>query len=123
MKQKRTHTRTELKTYRKNLRSNLTPAEAFLWKHLKSKQLDDKRFTKQHSIGNYIVDFYCASQKLIVELDGEVHNNPTSQENDTKRTDYLNELGYDVIRYENKMVFDQLSTVLKEIKNNFKSKK
>ncbi|MBJ2173079.1 endonuclease domain-containing protein [Aureibaculum sp. A20] len=106
MTSKRVHTKVELKTYRKKLQSNLTPAEAFLWKNLKSRQLDGKRFTKQHSIGNYIVDFYCASQKLIIELDGEVHNNSIAIEYDTKRTDYLNKLGYTVIRFENKMVFD-----------------
>ncbi|MDY7395138.1 DUF559 domain-containing protein [Aureibaculum sp. 2210JD6-5] len=120
MTAKKVHTKIELKAYRKKLRSNLTPAEAFLWKHLKSKQLDGKRFTKQHSIGSYIVDFYCASQKLIIELDGEAHNNPAAQEYDAKRTDYLNKLNYTVIRFENKLVFDQLLAVLKEIKSNFK---
>ncbi|MET2984085.1 endonuclease domain-containing protein [Aureibaculum conchae] len=123
MAAKRVHTKVGLKVYRKKLRSNLTPAEAFLWEHLKSKQLDGKRFTKQHSIGNYIVDFYCASQRLVVELDGEVHNNSSAQEYDVKRTEYLNSLDYTVIRFENKLVFDQLPYVLEEIKSNFKSEK
>lgn len=105
--------------YRGTLRSHLTPAEAFLWNYLKAKKLNGKRFTKQHSIGNYIVDFYCASELLIIELDGEVHNNSEKQTYDELRTVYLTQLGYKVIRFENKLVFDQLETVLQEIKDNF----
>jgi len=110
----------ELAVFRKELRNNLTPAEAFLWTHLKARKLDNKRFTKQHSIKNYIVDFYCASEKLIIELDGEVHNNATTQEFDEKRTSFLNKMGFTVLRFENKMVFDNLPSVLKEIEDNFK---
>ncbi len=118
MKRSRIHNKKELIQFRKKLRNNLTPAEAFLWKHLKAKQLDGKRFVKQHSIGNYIVDFYCASEKLIVELDGQVHQNHTAMEYDEKRTMFLNGLGYKVKRFENKMVFDNLRSVLMEIREN-----
>ena len=121
MSKENIHNKPNLKSHRQELRKNLTPAEAFLWTHLKSKQLKGKRFTKQHSIGNYIVDFYCASEKLIIELDGEVHNNTSAQEYDSKRTNYLKLLGFKVIRFENKMVFENLSTVLKEIASNFKN--
>ncbi|GGG54969.1 hypothetical protein GCM10011414_26030 [Croceivirga lutea] len=104
---------------RKELRKNLTPAEAFLWKHLKAKQLGGKRFQKQHSIGTYIVDFYCASEKLVIELDGEVHNNPVAEAYDEKRTEFIASLGITVIRFENEMVFKHLSSVLAEIEANF----
>ena len=120
MKPQRIHNKKELLIKRKKLRSNLTPAEAYLWTHLKAKQLEAIKFVKQHSIGNYIVDFYCASEKLIIELDGEVHNNSIAQQYDDKRTNYLNSLGFTVIRFENKMVFDYLPSVLQEIKSNFK---
>ncbi len=66
------------------------------------------------------MDFYCSSEKLIIELDGEVHNNPDAMEKDDRRTIFINSMGYKVIRFENKMVFDQLECVLKEIKDNFK---
>jgi len=75
---------------------------------------------KQHGIGNYVVDFYLASDKLIIELDGEVHQNPRAAEHDEKRTAYLKGLGFTVIRFENKMVFDNLRPVLMEIKESFK---
>jgi very-short-patch-repair endonuclease len=70
MKRPQLHSNKELAAFRKEPRSGLTPAEAFLWRHFKAKKLDGRRFTKQHSIGNYIVDFYCASEKLNIELDG-----------------------------------------------------
>ena len=117
---KRIHNRKELENNRKKLRKNLTPAEAFLWRHLKSKKLHGRRFNRQHSIKNYIVDFYCASEKLVIELDGAVHNTPQAQEYDAKRTQVINELGYTVIRFENKMVFENLESVLSEITEHFK---
>ena len=80
-----------------------------------------KRFTRQHSIGFYIVDFYCASEWLIIELDGEVHNNAAAQEYDEKRTQFLESLDYQVIRFENKMVFENLTMVLNAIASHFKS--
>lgn len=113
------HNRPTLKKYRKNLRKNLTPAEAFLWKFLQGKKLGGRKFRRQHSIDNYIVDFYCASEKLIIELDGQVHFNPVAQQKDLQRTEYLENRGFTVIRFENKMVFDHLSSVLQEIRSNF----
>ncbi len=122
MKDRKLHSKKEHGPFRKMLRSNLTPAEAFLWKHLKARSFAGRRFTKQHSIKNYIVDFYCASEKLIIELDGEAHNNPAAIEYDEQRTELLTQLGYHVLRFENKMVFGYLESVLKEIKGNFKNK-
>ena len=122
MSKQNTHTKKELQAYRRELRNNLTPAEAFLWKHLKSRHLSNRKFQRQHSINNYIVDFYCASEKLIIELDGEVHNNPKAQEYDRTRTISFESLGYKVIRFENKLVFDALPSVLEEIRDAFNSK-
>ncbi|NER15617.1 endonuclease domain-containing protein [Spongiivirga citrea] len=116
MRTNKIHNKKDLEAFRKDLRKKLTPSEAYLWKFLKAKQLDGKKFAKQHSIGNYIVDFYLASDKLIIELDGEVHNNPQSEEYDAKRTAYFNSLDFKVIRFENKRVFDDLDGVLNEIK-------
>jgi very-short-patch-repair endonuclease len=62
-----------LKNYRKGLRNNMTEAEIVLWKYLKGSQLDGKKFRRQHSFGNYILDFYCAPLKLAIELDGASH--------------------------------------------------
>ncbi len=120
MKKAKIHSLNYLKERRSELRISLTPAEAFLWKHLKAKQFEGRRFNRQHSIKNYIVDFYCAKEKLIIELDGDVHNNEMVQERDREKTQYLEELGYTVIRFENNRVFDNLASVFMEIKDNFK---
>ena len=97
----------------------MTPAEAFLWTHLKSRQLGNRRFNRQFSIENYIVDFYCHQERLIIELDGEVHMNPTAQEKDRIRDERLLNFGYTVLRFENKLVFEQLPSVLAEIEAAF----
>ena len=114
------HDKPELKGFRKELRQSLTPAEAFLWKYLEHKKLDGRKFRRQHSIENYIVDFYCASEKLIVELDGEVHNNVLAEKRNQIRDSRLAALGFKILRFENQMVFQHLDSVLQEIKNNFK---
>jgi very-short-patch-repair endonuclease len=87
------HNRRNLKERRKELRSNLTLAEATLWIHLQKKQLYGRKFGRQHSIGNYIVDFYCPSENLAIELDGEQHYTSEVIIYDTRRTEYLNSKG------------------------------
>lgn len=111
--------RTYLRDTRKQLRNNLTPAEAALWQLLKNKQLDGRKFRRQTSIENYIVDFYCAEEKLIIELDGSVHNHPAVAENDIHRDARLTDLGFTVLRFENKDVFNLTDWVLDEIRKRF----
>ncbi|MGS2765117.1 endonuclease domain-containing protein [Sinomicrobium sp. M5D2P9] len=120
MKKTQIHNLKELREYRSELRKNMTPAEAFLWEHIKARKVNGYRFTRQHSIANYIVDFYCAKAHLIIELDGKVHNNPQAEEYDFIRTEELNKKGYTVLRFENKMVFENLEFVLWEIKEYLK---
>ncbi|SHF99731.1 Very-short-patch-repair endonuclease [Salegentibacter echinorum] len=117
---KANHNKKYLESYRKTLRENLTPAEAFLWKQLQHRKFEGRKFRRQHSIENFIVDFYCAKEQLIIELDGDIHNNPLAEERDKKRTEKLEALGFKVLHFENKMVFDFLPSVLKEIADNFK---
>ena len=66
------------------------------------------------------MDIIIRTSTLIIELDGEVHNNSLAEEKDLKRTQFLESLGYKVIRFENKMVFDLLPSVLRKIQGNFK---
>ncbi len=114
------HNKKELKDLRKELRNNLTAAEAYLWNELKENNFEGRKFRRQHSIKNYIVDFYCPSERLIIELDGQVHLNPTADEKDRKREEELEEMGFTVIRFENKMVFESLDSVLMEIRKKFR---
>lgn len=97
-----------LETFRKELRKNLTPSEAYLWTHLKSGKHCGLKFRHQHSIKNYIVDFYCTKHKIVIELDGNGHDEPLQKEKDLQRDLGLNKIGYTVLRYENKYVFEEI---------------
>lgn len=116
----KTHNRRELRSRRKELRNHGTSAEATLWLLLKGKQLDGRKFRRQHSIGKYVVDFYCPSEKLAVEVDGEHHYTDEGQAHDEKRARYFESLGVTTIRFENCEVFDRQQAVLQEIKNMFR---
>lgn len=114
------HNRKYLKDFRRELRNNPTKAESILWKALRRSQLEGRKFRRQQSIDNFIVDFCCPSEKLIVEVDGEVHNNFVNNEYDFKRTEQLNKFGYKVIRYTNEEICKSLDLVLEAIKQEFK---
>ena len=114
------HNKPILKQIRKDLRNNLTPAEAELWKHLKNSALEHRKFRRQHSVGNYVLDFYCPQEHLAVELDGQGHFTSSGQEYDSERIAYLNSVGICVLRFENKYVFTHLEEVLVDIRAGFK---
>lgn len=112
------HNRKYLEQFRKNLRNNSTSAEATLWNYLKGKPLG-KKFRRQHSVGNYILDFYCATDRIAIELDGAKHFTEVGMMQDAKRTKYLNGLNIKVIRFENVRVFEEIDKVLEEIRAGF----
>ena len=104
-----------LKKYRKELRNNGTPAEAILWTRLKNKQVKEKRFRRQFSVGNYILDFFCPSAKLAVEVDGDGHFTKEGIEYDARRTTFLETKGIRVIRFKNDEVYHGLDEVIQKI--------
>lgn len=114
------HNREYLKQKRKDLRNNGTSAEATLWKFLQKSQLDGRKFRGQHSIGNYIVDFYCPAERLVVELDGQYHFEHDGEIRDEIRTKYLESLGIRIVRFENYEVFETVEEVLEKIKLSFR---
>jgi very-short-patch-repair endonuclease len=81
----------------RQFRKELTDAEARIWLRLKGKP-EGVHFRKQHPIGPYVVDFYCAKAKLIVEIDGEIHDRDDNPRRDERRTLYLEGLGLEVLR-------------------------
>jgi very-short-patch-repair endonuclease len=99
----------------RQLRQHLTPAEQQLWQALKNRQLKGWKFRCQHPIQSFIVDFYCPQHRLMIELDGGVHDQQV--EYDAARTEKLNQLGYRVIRFQNQDVLSDLTHVLQEIVN------
>ena len=83
-----------LKPRRRELRRSLTPAEAQLWKYLqKGSRLDGRKFRRQHGAGQYVLDFYCPSEKLAIEIDGTVHDTDLAQRHDWLRDRFLSERG------------------------------
>lgn len=110
----------ELKPKRKELRNNSTYAEVYFWQLVKGRQLDGRKFRRQTSIGSYIVDFYCPEEKLVVELDGEVHFNAEAVKYDKERTEYIESLGIKVLRFENNEVLNNTEFVLNKIRAYFR---
>lgn len=104
----------EIEQAARKLRNNLTLAEARLWSALRNKQLEGLRFRCQHPVGNFILDFYCPSCKLVVEVDGEIHDRQT--EYDDARTAKLVEYGCTILRFRNEQVMKDLPGVLAEIR-------
>ncbi len=100
----------------KTLRNTLTESEVLLWNHIKGKQLGFK-FRRQHPISNYIADFYCHEAKVVIELDGSIHNLPEILQNDIERQKYLEELGLTVLRFTNDELYNNTNKVLEEIKS------
>ena len=86
---------------------------------LKNKQLAGRRFKRQVSFDRYIVDFYCPSEKLVIEVDGPYHDLKRIVKYDNERDKQLEELGLKVIRFKNKQVFDELDKLLQKIKEHF----
>jgi isoleucyl-tRNA synthetase len=105
-----------LKENAKNRRKNPTEAESFLWQNLQNKQLEGYKFRQEHIIGDFIVDFVCLSKQLVIEVDGGYHNGENQQELDKLRTEYLNEKGFQVIRFTNEEVLFDIEKTLERIK-------
>lgn len=120
MRRPQLHNLEYLKERRRDLRNGATSAEASLWKVLKGKQLEGLKFRRQHSVGNYIVDFYCPEHKLAIELDGQYHFEEGQILRDEKRSKFLSDIGIKVIRVENDNVFKNVDMVLNYILDSVK---
>jgi very-short-patch-repair endonuclease len=97
------------------LRKNMTLAELILWKKLKDRKAFSTKFRKQHPVDIFIVDFYCHEYKLVIEVDGEVHNNKISSEYDLGRTAELDKFGIRVIRFTNEQIICNIGSVITKI--------
>ncbi len=116
------HNKSSLENIRKALRTVMTPAEKLLWEELRDNKLDGLKFKRQHSIGNYIVDFYCYKTRLIIELDGSVHHEKEQRKKDELRDENLREMNYTILRFRNEEIQKNLPLVLKKIKNHSENK-
>ncbi len=100
-----------LKDFARQNRNNMTEAESVFWSLVKGNALGHK-FLRQHIIGDYIVDFLCRDKSLAVEIDGGYHAERQQQEDDAIRQEWLEHVGYKVIRFTNEQVlFDTENTI------------
>jgi very-short-patch-repair endonuclease len=113
------HSHQYFKSRRRELRNNATEYEVLLWKYLRKSRLGCK-FERQHSIGPYIVDFYCVAKRLVIELDGVQHRE--NKEYDQERTRYLESLNYKVLRFWNYEISENIYAVIEKIKQAVDSK-
>jgi very-short-patch-repair endonuclease len=121
MPHKRFHNHPSLGERRRTLRASLTPAEAALWRILQRSQLEGRKFRRQHSIGPFIVDFYCPKERLVVELEGSAHDSEHTAIRDEAREQFLSAVGLTVLRVENRHVFENPEGVLELIRQHFRS--
>ena len=109
------HNITKLLARRKELRNNSTPQEILLWSRLKNSQTGFK-FRRQHSIGGYIVDFYCPAKKLVIEIDGPEHFKKENFEYDKVRSEFFEGVNIKVLRFTNSEVDTETEKVVRKIK-------
>ena len=103
-----------MKELTRKLRKEQTDTEMKLWNVLRNRELSGFKFRRQHEIGPYVVDFCCSEKKFIIEVDGGHHMEQISK--DQQRTDYLNQLGYQVLRFWDHEVLEELDSVLESIR-------
>ncbi len=96
------------------LRKNMTSAESIIWKHLHINEWKLK-FRRQHPISNFIVDFYCHALKLVIEIDGDIHDLEETKKNDILREKALSSLGLKILRFNNEVVYKSSKEVLQKI--------
>ena len=99
----------------RRLHTNSTEAEVVLWEALRNRKVAGTKFRRQHSLGRYIADFYCHEARLVIELDGSVHDDASQAEYDTVRQKEIEERGLTVLRLRNGEVIDNLPVILEKI--------
>jgi len=104
-----------LKEFAKKNKQFQTDAESLIWRHIQNNQLGVK-FNRQYIIGDYIVDFVCLEKKLIIEIDGGYHSEYEQIQKDEHRTEKLEAMGFNVIRYTNEELFASIKDVLNKIR-------
>jgi len=99
----------------KELRKLETVAEKLLWSQLNRNQLLGLQFRRQHPINRFIADFFCPKIKLVIEVDGSIHDIPEYQAHDIGRSEVLNDFGITVIRFTNEQILNEIDSTIKQI--------
>lgn len=102
----------------KDLRKRSTEAEVVLWEELRKRKLGGYKIRRQHPLGPYIADFYCPQRKLVIEIDGGIHDDADVKKHDEIRQKAIEYYGIKVIRFRNEDVLGRMEFVLAEIERN-----
>ncbi len=105
----------QILVHARNMRKNPTEAEELLWTRLRGKRLNKLKFRRQQHLQGFILDFYCESARLGMEVDGEIHLQKEQADFDKQRTEYLAEFGVKIIRFTNDQVLNTIQEVLHAI--------
>jgi len=100
---------------RKNLRNSQTEPETVLWERLRDRRFMEYKFYRQYGIGEYIADFYCPKQRLVIEIDGGQHHTDDGRKYDDTRQKYMSSVGIKTIRFSNRDILENIDVVLAEI--------
>jgi len=103
--------------FAEKLRQNMTETEIILWAKIKQNKLNGYRFKAQHPIKTFIADFYCHRAKLVIEIDGIIHNSEERKEYDINRSYEFEQLGLKILRFTNSDVLNNTNWVLTQIEN------
>ncbi|MBL8008557.1 MAG: endonuclease domain-containing protein [Ignavibacteria bacterium] len=109
------YNRIDQKEKRRELRNSMPKAEKMLWERLKKRQIKNKRFLRQYSIGRYVIDFYCPEIKFAIEADGDTHNLEEGIEYDLNRQNEIENLGIRFLRIKNDEIYRNIEDVLAKI--------
>jgi cyclase len=100
----------------------MTAAEKIVWERLSRNELG-VRIRRQHPISKYVADYYCHELKLVIEIDGEIHNTKENIECDINREVTLNEFGIEIIRFTNDAVINEMEAVIEKLQKKIKELK
>ncbi len=104
-----------LKEKAKEMRNKPTETEKIFWNYLSGKAFENHKFRRQHVLGEYIVDFVCLKQRLVIEIDGSIHDTKEQKEHDDYRTEWLNNKGFKVVRFSNNDILTKIENVLERL--------
>lgn len=104
-----------IKELARDLRKKMTPCEKIMWHQLRNKRFKGLKFVRQFPIERYIVDFYCHDKKLIIEVDGEIHNDVERKAYDSAREEFFAASELRVVRFNNHDIENDLGRILREL--------
>ena len=99
----------------RELRKKMTVAEKVLWDKINDRQMNGLQFRRQHPINKFIADFYCHKIRLVIEVDGRVHDTDEQMQRDKGRNYFMSELGLKVLRFSNDEVIKETQKVVDAI--------